>query len=169
MGNIVLPIDKHVVLMPVGWGNIPIYFFSGMKEVFSLLKETKTLHLANKSLRAITSFRFIFESSTPYSYISPRIQFLSIQLTILLVRNLMLTILELFQNNPEFENCLIRRFDSYLNSSGHQMGFQKGISCSHAIYSFRKIADNYTVNDSTVSVCSLDLSKTFDKVNPSAL
>ena len=52
--------------------------------------------------------------------------------------------------------------------SDYQMGFKKGISCSHAIYSFRKVADHYTINGSTVNVCTLDLSKAFDKVNHSA-
>ena len=67
-----------------------------------------------------------------------------------------------------FENCLIRRFDSFLMSSDHRMEFKKGISCSHAIYSFCKIVDHYTVNGSTFSVCTLDLSKAFDKVDHSA-
>ena len=49
------------------------------------------------------------------------------------------------------------------------MGFKKGISWPHAIYSFRKVVDRYTVNGSTVNVCTLDLSKAFDKVNHSAL
>ena len=34
---------------------------------------------------------------------------------------------------------------------------------------FRKIVDHNTVNGSTVSVCTLDLSKAFNKVNHSAL
>ena len=68
-----------------------------------------------------------------------------------------------------FENCLIRRFDSFLLSSDLQMRFKKDISCSHAICSFYKIVDYYTLNGSTVSVCTLDLSKAFDKVNLSAL
>ena len=41
------------------------------------------------------------------------------------------------------ENRLIRRFNSFLLSSDHQMAFKKGISCSNAIYSFRKIVDHY--------------------------
>ena len=49
------------------------------------------------------------------------------------------------------------------------MRFKQGISRSHDIYSFRKVVDHYTVNGSTVNVCTLDLSKAFDKVNHSAL
>ena len=37
------------------------------------------------------------------------------------------------------------------------------------IHSFRKVVDHYTVNGSTVNVCTLDLSKAFDKGNHSAL
>ena len=46
---------------------------------------------------------------------------------------------------------------------------KKGISCSHAIYSFRIVIDHYTINGSSVNVCTLDLSKAFDKLNHSAL
>ena len=51
-----------------------------------------------------------------------------------------------------FENCLIRRFVPFLLSCDHQMRFKKGMSCSHAIYSFRKVVDHYTVNSSAVNV-----------------
>ena len=37
------------------------------------------------------------------------------------------------------------------------------------IYTVRKIIDRYVEGGSTVNVCSIDLIKAFDKVNPSAL
>jgi hypothetical protein len=64
-----------------------------------------------------------------------------------------------------FENCLLKKFGGYLHSSSHQFGFKKNVGCNHAIYAIRKTIDHFTSNGSTVNVCSLDLSKAFDKVN----
>ena len=54
---------------------------------------------------------------------------------------------------------------SYLVSSDRQFGFKKGTGCANAIYTLRKVIDNLTQNNSTISVCSLDLSKAFDNLN----
>ena len=43
------------------------------------------------------------------------------------------------------------------------------MSCSHAIYSIRSVIDEYVAGGSTVNVCSLDLSKAFDRINLLAL
>src|SRR5207244_5898478 len=57
------------------------------------------------------------------------------------------------------------RLDKYLFSSPNQFGIKKGISCNHAVYLVRNTVDYFTKNDSTVSICTLDISKAFDKVN----
>lgn len=64
-----------------------------------------------------------------------------------------------------FEHCLLIRFGKFLISAPNQFGFKKGMSCSHAIYAVRSTIDQHIKNDSTISICSLDLSKAFDKVN----
>jgi len=48
-------------------------------------------------------------------------------------------------------------------------GFKKGSSCGHAIYSVRKVVDQYAACGSTVNVCLLDLSIAFDKMDHFAL
>jgi len=47
----------------------------------------------------------------------------------------------------------------------NQFGFKKGFSCSHDIYSVRKVVEHYVNGGSTVNVCLLDLSKAYDKMN----
>jgi len=68
-----------------------------------------------------------------------------------------------------FEYCFLDRFQSLLSSSNKQFGFKKGISCSNAIYTVRNITDRYIARGSTVNLCTIDLSKAFDKVNHYAL
>jgi len=50
-------------------------------------------------------------------------------------------------------------------TSPNQFGFKRGSSCSHAIYSVRKVVEHYMNGGSTVNVCLLDLSKAYDKMN----
>ena len=50
-------------------------------------------------------------------------------------------------------------------TSDNQFGFKKGVSCSHAIHSVCKFIDRHVVAGSTVNLCAVDLSKSFDKVN----
>ena len=64
-----------------------------------------------------------------------------------------------------FELILVKILDPYLQSCETQFGFKKGNSCSHAIYSVRKIVDYFTSQNSTVNICALDISKAFDKVS----
>jgi Reverse transcriptase (RNA-dependent DNA polymerase) len=64
-----------------------------------------------------------------------------------------------------FEHCLLKKFGSYLRSSDHQFGFKKHVGCSNAIYAIRKTIDFFVSRGSTVNICSLDLSKAFDKIN----
>ena len=63
-----------------------------------------------------------------------------------------------------FELVLVKILDPYLQSCETQFGFKKGNSCSHAIYSVRKIVDYFTSQNSTVNICALDISKAFDKI-----
>ena len=53
----------------------------------------------------------------------------------------------------------------FLYSSSNQFGFKKGLDCNHAIYTVRKIVDKLIKRGNTVNMCSVDLSKAFDKVN----
>ncbi len=64
-----------------------------------------------------------------------------------------------------FEHCLLVEFADFFVTSDNQFGFKKGVSCAHAIYSVRKLVDYYVTAGSTVNVCTLDLSKAFDKMN----
>ena len=64
-----------------------------------------------------------------------------------------------------FEHCLLVKFDKYLWSDESQFGFKKKMGTNHAIYSLCKTINYFTDNDSNVNLCSIDLSKAFDKVN----
>ena len=46
-----------------------------------------------------------------------------------------------------------------------QFGFKKNSGCRNAIHSVRKTVERLTKGNNTVNICSLDLSKAFDKVN----
>ena len=64
-----------------------------------------------------------------------------------------------------FEYCIIEKFNEFLSTDERQFGFKKGIGCSHAIYTIRTITEQLTKGGNTVNLCSIDLSKAFDKVN----
>ena len=68
-----------------------------------------------------------------------------------------------------FEHCVLERYCDYLTTSDNQFGFKKGMSCGHAIYTLRSAIDYYVNYGSTVNVCSIDLSKAFDRMNHHAL
>ena len=55
--------------------------------------------------------------------------------------------------------------EHYFVTFDNQFGFKKHMSCRHVIYNVRNIIEHYTENGSTVSVCYIDLSKAFDKMN----
>ena len=63
------------------------------------------------------------------------------------------------------EHCILERYAKFFISSDNQFGFKKKSSCSHAIYSLRRVVDSYVNNGSTVNICALDLTKAFDKMN----
>ena len=68
-----------------------------------------------------------------------------------------------------FEHCILKRFQSLFATSRSQIGFKKGISCSHAIRVARSTVDNIIRDGNTASLCAMYLSKAFDKVNHHAL
>jgi len=65
-----------------------------------------------------------------------------------------------------YEICLQKKFDKYVKSSNNQYGFKKGVGCSHAIYSLHKTIQYYIDRGSNIHLCSIDLVKAFDKVDP---
>ena len=68
-----------------------------------------------------------------------------------------------------FEHCILDRFQSFFTTSTNQFGFKKGVSCSFAIRTVRGVVDDIVSKGSTASICALDISKAFDKVNHYAL
>lgn len=64
-----------------------------------------------------------------------------------------------------FELCVLDRYGDYFGTSDYQFGFKKHTSCSHVVYSVRNVIDHYVSNGSTINVCTLDLSKAFDRMN----
>jgi hypothetical protein len=61
--------------------------------------------------------------------------------------------------------CLRDMASNFLNTSDLQFGFKKGLGCADAILTAR-LAINYFVDrGSTVTICALDISKAFDKVD----
>ena len=64
-----------------------------------------------------------------------------------------------------FEYCILNRFEGYLSTEDNQFGFKKGLGCTHAIYTVQNIVNMFLKGGSTVNICSLDLSKAFDKTN----
>lgn len=64
-----------------------------------------------------------------------------------------------------FELAVLHNFNDYLSSSDAQLGFKKKLGCNHAIFAVKQVIDFYAKNCSTVNVCTLDISKAFDKVN----
>jgi hypothetical protein len=64
-----------------------------------------------------------------------------------------------------FENCLLKIINNYIRTSDLQFGFKKDTGCSHAIYTVRSTIEYFNLNNSTVNMCAIDLSKAFDKVN----
>jgi len=68
-----------------------------------------------------------------------------------------------------FEKVIFKRFSDYFITSDHQFGFKPNVSCTDAIYCVRNVIESFTSNGSTVNVCTLDLSKAFDRMNHFAL
>ena len=61
------------------------------------------------------------------------------------------------------------KFEENLKSSNLQFGFKPKVGCATAIYTLRSIINYFTSNGSTLTLCALDISKAFDKVDHYAL
>jgi len=68
-----------------------------------------------------------------------------------------------------FEHCVLKKFGDYFRTHDNQFAFKKGRGCSHAIYAARNAIERLVNGGSTVSLCALDVSKAYDKVNHCAL
>jgi len=68
-----------------------------------------------------------------------------------------------------FEMAILDRFSVFFTTSDHQCGFKKNLSCRHAFYCIRNAVESYVNNGSTASMCALDLTKAFDRMNHHAL
>jgi len=68
-----------------------------------------------------------------------------------------------------FEHCILDRFADYFITSDNQFGFKRNSGCSFALYTLRSVVDYYVKYGSTVNICSIDLSKAFDKMDRHAL
>ena len=63
-----------------------------------------------------------------------------------------------------FEQCILNRFGDFFISYDNQFG-----SYTHAIHSLKAAVDYYIKHDSTVNLCTIDLSKAFDRMNHQGL
>ena len=68
-----------------------------------------------------------------------------------------------------FEHCFLVKFGEFLHTHDNQYGFKKSLGCNNAIFHARTCIDRFVHGGSTMNLCTLDLSKAFDKVNHSAL
>jgi len=70
-----------------------------------------------------------------------------------------------------YEMAVLKRLSNFLQTSDNKFGFKKHIGCRDAIYMYtvRQVTQRYISNGSTVNMCTLDLSKAFDRTNHYAL
>ena len=68
-----------------------------------------------------------------------------------------------------FELAILERYEHFFVSSDHQFGFKKGLGCRDAIFCVRSVIEHFVENGTTVNLCSIDLSKAFDKMSRYAL
>ena len=64
-------------------------------------------------------------------------------------------------------NCTLNKVNCTLCVRKHTIlgPVKKGLSCNHAVYSTRRIVESIIKGGNTANLCSIDLSKAFDKVN----
>ena len=67
------------------------------------------------------------------------------------------------------ELIILDRIETCLLTSPNQFGFKRSHGTDQCIYAFKELIDYYTSRNSRVSVCFLDASKAFDRVNHSLL
>ena len=68
-----------------------------------------------------------------------------------------------------FEKCLINVFGNYFGVSENQFGFKRGVGCSHAINSVKRVVDFYVSGKGTASLCAIDIRKAYDSVDHTGL
>ena len=68
-----------------------------------------------------------------------------------------------------FEFCLLEKFKQFLSTRDQQFGFKKSHGTSCAVFTLRKVIDHYVERGSTVNICTLDISKAFDKIDHNLL
>jgi len=64
-----------------------------------------------------------------------------------------------------FEICLLEMCKSYLYTSETQFRFKANMGCRDAILTAELATNYFTLNGATVTLCNLDVSKAFDRVN----
>ena len=62
-----------------------------------------------------------------------------------------------------FELCLLEIFSHFLHSSDLQFGFKKSLGCSNAMFTVQSVVDYFSKHGMTINVCTLKMSKAFDK------
>ena len=67
------------------------------------------------------------------------------------------------------ERIILERIDTCLLTSKNQFGFKSKHGTDQCIFAFKEVVDFYTRLNSRVSVCFLDASKAFDRVNHAKL
>lgn len=55
--------------------------------------------------------------------------------------------------------------EAHLKSDNLQYGFKRNSNCIQAIFAMRTVVKHYVKNGSTVTLCALDISKAFDRVD----
>lgn len=68
-----------------------------------------------------------------------------------------------------FEHSILFLYGPYLKTDDRQFGFKKNLGCVHAIHCVKSVINFFVSNDSTVSMCCLDISKAFDRLNHNCL
>ena len=50
-----------------------------------------------------------------------------------------------------FENCLITKLREFLSTHSNHFGFKKGLGCTHAIYTVRRVVEKLLNGGNTVN------------------
>ena len=64
-----------------------------------------------------------------------------------------------------FELVLMEMVGDKLTSSPLELGFKASSRCSHAIFTLRMLVKHLCSSGSTLTLCALDISKAFDRVD----
>jgi hypothetical protein len=64
-----------------------------------------------------------------------------------------------------FEHCILIWYSKYFITSDNQLSYKRKVGCTTAIHTLRCVTDYHVNTGSTVNLCSLDVSKVFDRLN----